>query len=462
MNDFTNQSDINRNRRYLTFKFCLTAFLVTGLVVVVITTASYFKLYTQGLNASINGLAKAVNKQTSINNGQFIENPNIQVFEKYWQNIALLQGVERGAFFDSEMNLIWQSDNNISLSRKERLIVRKMQKEKILGQILDDHVIKFTSMEGFFGSTNRVIPGLIILNDSEGDDFGVLKVERNYDYIFYFANTTSKAIFWVILFGNMFLFLTLLYNFLRRLRTINQQQEQHNKQISNLSKLLTLNKEMRKNMKTASSRAVELNEQFLRRVGSDLHDGPAQSIGYAVMRLDRVAKDEVAKKFNQDFHVVKEALESSLDEIRGISSGLVLPELEKMTITETLKKVVDRHTASFNTEVTSFLTELPRKISLPIKICAYRFTQEGLNNAHRHGQAEKCRLTAYIKDQILHLSLKDNGMGFRKSQLIKDGGHLGLMGLKDRIESLGGNFSINSELGVGTAIKMSISLLDEI
>ena len=49
-----------------------------------------------------------------------------------------------------------------------------------------------------------------------------------------------------------------------------------------------------------------------------------------------------------------------------------------------------------------------------------------------------------------------------KSQLLKDGGHLGLMGLKDRIESLGGKFSVNSELGVGTAIKMSISLVDEI
>jgi len=48
-----------------------------------------------------------------------------------------------------------------------------------------------------------------------------------------------------------------------------------------------------------------------------------------------------------------------------------------------------------------------------------------------------------------------------KSRLSAEGGHLGLMGLKDRIESLGGKFSINSELGVGTALKLSIQVVDD-
>jgi len=53
--------------------------------------------------------------------------------------------------------------------------------------------------------------------------------------------------------------------------------------------------------------------------------------------------------------------------------------------------------------------------------------------------------------------LKDNGKGFRTSLLEKDSRHLGLIGLKDRIESIGGSFTINSELGVGTAIKFTVS-----
>ena len=67
-------------------------------------------------------------------------------------------------------------------------------------------------------------------------------------------------------------------------------------------------------------------------------------------------------------------------------------------------------------------------------------------------------------DNKLTVSLKDNGIGFRKSKLstAADGGHLGIVGLRDRIESLGGKLSINSELGVGTALKFTISVADEI
>ncbi|NND00606.1 MAG: sensor histidine kinase, partial [Gammaproteobacteria bacterium] len=194
----------------------------------------------------------------------------------------------------------------------------------------------------------------------------------------------------------------------------------------------------------------------------DLHDGPAQLIGYSVLRLDRISKDERSKDLSEEFHVVKEALDGALKEIRDISSGLVLPELEQMSLLQALQKVVSRNAANADTVVSEYYKDLPEQIPLPIKICVYRFVQEGLNNANRHGKAEKCRVTAYVKDDMLHLSLKDNGVGFRKSTLSTEGGHLGLMGLKDRIESLGGTFSINSKLGVGTAIKASLALSDEV
>ena len=116
------------------------------------------------------------------------------------------------------------------------------------------------------------------------------------------------------------------------------------------------------------------------------------------------------------------------------------------------------HTAAHPTEVEEIYSDINHDVALPIKICAYRMVQEGLNNAHRHGQARLCRLKVFVKNDVLQIVLKDNGIGFRKSQLANDGKHLGLIGLKDRIESLGGKLSINSELGVGTSLKLSISL----
>ena len=128
---------------------------------------------------------------------------------------------------------------------------------------------------------------------------------------------------------------------------------------------------------------------------------------------------------------------------------------------ECLRKVVTLHGVKSDAEVAQYYQSLDLPISLPVKICAYRFVQEGLNNAHRHGEAKKCRLSASLRSNELIISLKDNGIGFRKSTLNQNGGHIGLMGLRDRIESLGGQFSINSELGVGTALKLTLSLQDD-
>jgi len=246
--------------------------------------------------------------------------------------------------------------------------------------------------------------------------------------------------------------------FLRSLDTIDRQELKLNRQISKLSNLLELNKSMQRSIRSASARAVELNEQFLRRTGADLHDGPAQMIGFSVMRLNMAIEKDESNLISPEFHAIKQALEESLEEIRGISSGLVLPQLESMSLEQCMNKVVLLHTSAHPTEVEEVYNDVEHEIPLPIKICAYRMVQEGLNNALRHGKAEKCRLKVGVNNRVLQIILKDDGVGFRKSQLTNDGKHLGLIGLKDRIESLGGKLSVDSELGVGTTLRLIIAL----
>ena len=281
-----------------------------------------------------------------------------------------------------------------------------------------------------------------------------------------FAQTRRLAlrILLMMLLGGILFFFILSEIFRRSIATIDTQEQKMSHQIYRLSNLLSVNKSMQNSMKTASARAVELNEQFLRRVGADLHDGPAQMIGYSILRLNQVSENQQAQALGQEFHAVKQALEQSLNEIRGISSGLVLPELAELDLEQCLRKVVALHGIKSTTEVAQYYSQLPEDVPLPIKITAYRFIQEGLNNADSHGKATKCRLSAHVVDNTLTVSLKDNGVGFRKSKLIGavEGGHLGIVGLRDRIESLGGKLSINSDLGVGTAVKFTIAIAEEI
>ena len=111
----------------------------------------------------------------------------------------------------------------------------------------------------------------------------------------------------------------------RASRTIDQQ-------IAELRRLLAQNEELRLRVERSSQRVSEINERYLRELGSDLHDGPAQHIGLALLRLDALerkpAPNKNAKHANgapSDIGIIRTALRDALNEIRNISAGLVLP-----------------------------------------------------------------------------------------------------------------------------------------
>lgn len=462
MSDLSSYNTAGDKKRNLTFRFCVAAILVTSLLVLGISLLSYHQIRKQGLGSNLQQFTQQLNTEYFNDARSSSIADNVAQLSLDWYSISQIQSVKNAALFSNSKQLLWNSDNSqITLSAKEQNVFLELINGDRDSLIIDNYSLRLSSLNGVFGDISLPIAGLVAIRNSAGSALGVLRVTRDYEYVLRGAEQAVSRIALYVLGANLLLFTVLLFDFRRGLKTIDGQEAQMNKQILRLSNLLSINKTMQKSMKTASSRAVELNEQFLRRVGSDLHDGPAQLIGYAVLRLDRITKEESSSELKQEFHVVKEALDNSLTEIRGISSGLVLPELEQMTMEECFRTVVRRHSLNSEIDVGQYYKDLPDNISLPIKICAYRFVQEGLNNAHRHGRAKKCRVTAYVNDDVLHLSLKDDGIGFRKSRLSTGGAHLGLMGLKDRVESLGGRFTINSELGVGTAIKVSITLNDE-
>ena len=463
MKDQINTKRASINKHYLTTRFCIAALLMTGLLVSAMMVVSYFQMRKQNLELTLAHVAEDVNSYPGISASAINLTNDPILLGNLWQFVRQSTNASEGTFYDLNLNVVWASgETSKPLNIEEKALLAQIGDGLFTSKILDRYKLRLTGSNDFFGKRSQPIVGLLGIRNIEGKTVGFIKLSGRFSRVIVSIERALHRMFWFILGGNLLLFFALFYNFMAGLKIIEGQEKELNQQILKLSELLLNHKDVRKSMKTASSRAVELNEQFLRRVGSDLHDGPAQSMGFAILRLDKISKTEAARNLNHEFHVVKEAMESALEEVRGISSGLVLPELEDLTLEQALRKVVLRHKHTSETEVTQYYTDLPAQIPLPIKICAYRFVQEGLNNAHRHGRAAKCRVTAYVKDDVLHLTLKDNGMGFRKSQLSSDGGHLGLMGLKDRIESLGGRFSINSELGVGTAIKVSVSLTDDV
>lgn len=222
--------------------------------------------------------------------------------------------------------------------------------------------------------------------------------------------------------------------------------------------------EMRRAFDETLRRSVETNDLILRRVGADLHDGPAQLISLALLRLDSLdprLRSQNAEASLEDFERIRGALVDSLTEIRNLSAGLALPELEALSPGDTLRIAVQRHERRTGTKVKCQIDELPHRLPVPLKAGLYRVVQEGLNNAFRHAEGAGQAVQSSCEAGAIQLVISDSGPGFRFEDEMPDGEGLGLKGMRDRVASLGGVLEIRSAPGEGTQLTASFKIADD-
>jgi signal transduction histidine kinase len=205
-----------------------------------------------------------------------------------------------------------------------------------------------------------------------------------------------------------------------------------------------------------------LNEQALRRISADLHDGPGQALALALLRLDGLqapCEDGGAcVRTRVDFATVHTAVRDALAELRAISAGLRLPELERLCVADVVARAVQDHQRRSGVRVDYRLQSVPEHAPLPIKIALLRTLQEALSNATRHGQGKDVKVEVGCESEMLSLTVADGGPGF-DPELVETSGHLGVAGMRERAELLGGSFSIESARGRGTRVTASWPLM---
>lgn len=249
-------------------------------------------------------------------------------------------------------------------------------------------------------------------------------------------------------------------------RTIQRQRTALKDRIAELSRLLKENTALRERASEANRRVTEMNERYLRQVGADLHDGPVQLMAMAVLRLDALSAalsevdTAIAEEANEDIAVIREALLDSLNEIRDVSAGFAPAEVEKLSLAAALDMVARRHERRTGSSVTRSIGELPKDVPLSLKACLYRFAQEGLTNAFRHAGGQGQEIVARFEGDRIEVSIRDRGPGLSRSVAFNEDGGQGLIGLRDRIESLGGEFSIGPRAGGGTVLTARLRLSD--
>ncbi len=196
-----------------------------------------------------------------------------------------------------------------------------------------------------------------------------------------------------------------------------------------------------------------------------MHDGPAQLISVALLHLEDpvLAGDGLHQSLGSDAaenrSSVRAVLNEALRDIRNIAAGLAVPEIDGLSLTAALQDGVERHRRLTGTSVAFRCGALPDPVPHAVKLCAFRFVQECLSNSFRHAGGAGQSVAADMDGDDLLLRVADRGAGRSvPGDALGASTGLGLKGLRDRIESLGG--SLDLELGTpqGTHVTARIPI----
>jgi signal transduction histidine kinase len=261
----------------------------------------------------------------------------------------------------------------------------------------------------------------------------------------------------------MFLLLAALVR--RASNTIITQQTELRERVTQLTALLAQNEQLHERVRRAAARTTALNERFLHRIAADLHDGPGQGLALALMRMETLADVcstcpatiAMERTVGEEFRTINSALQSALTDLRAISGGLHLPEIGQLSLAETARRAVRDYERKAGLAVALSVDDMPREAPLPVKITLFRLLQESLANGFRHGGGADQRVTLNTCDGQLLVEVADSGTGFDLQTAVAEG-HLGLAGMRERVEILGGTFNVESAPGRGTVIRASLPM----
>lgn len=209
---------------------------------------------------------------------------------------------------------------------------------------------------------------------------------------------------------------------------------------------------------------LENQEIERRRIAREIHDGPAQYIANAMMRIDfcKVVVKKDLEKGIKELDDVKGNVKMALKEVRGIIYDLRPLSLEERGLNEAIKEMISVVSCENNIEINSFVEEFQGEIDKIIQIAAYRIVQEILNNIKKHSEAKIVDLRInYIKGYIF-IFVQDDGIGFNAKETLlntkKNGNCYGLLGIYERVKSLGGRIEMKSSPGEGATYKIKLPI----
>jgi signal transduction histidine kinase len=149
------------------------------------------------------------------------------------------------------------------------------------------------------------------------------------------------------------------------------------------------------------------------------------------------------------------ATRSGLNETRRALKALRASPIDDLGLLLSLQKLAQSAAERGKLNLSLSLPEQMPPLSPDVEQCIYRIAQEALENVVYHANAQTLAVQLTVSDEVIHLRVEDDGLGFDTKQS-QETGHYGLAGMRERAQAAGGELTISSQPGQGTQIQLTL------
>ncbi|CAH6785278.1 Sensor histidine kinase [Vibrio chagasii] len=211
------------------------------------------------------------------------------------------------------------------------------------------------------------------------------------------------------------------------------------------------------NLKELAHKTVMFQEDEKKHLARELHDGINQLLVSSRCHLELLGNKLQSEELKAHLNKSQHSLMRAIEEVRHISHQLRPSSLDDIGLEAALSSLLLDFKAHSGIEVETLFATQPGKLKSEAATTLYRVVQESLTNIEKHAQATKVTVIAQQIGNVLQLLIQDNGVGFNTYKAMEKRG-IGLRNMRERVEFIGGDFELMSEIGFGTEITVLLTL----
>jgi len=194
------------------------------------------------------------------------------------------------------------------------------------------------------------------------------------------------------------------------------------------------------------------------RIARELHDETAQELVLLARKLEQL-RNSATPNLSEPIEELLDMSRGTIQAVRRFSRDLRPSVLDDLGLLAALEMVVEDTSHHLPNGARLAVTGEPRRLEGPVELALFRIAQEALRNVEKHGSATSATVELDFSGEEIRLSVTDDGRGFSPAKNLADlirTGKLGLLGMKERAELVGGTFELRSDPGKGTQVVVRV------